>query len=103
MSTQAVSPNRSLRTPADYRSSLRDGRRVFYRGEQVDDVTTHHVLRHAVDHAALDYEMAQRPELKDIVMAPDGSSRYYHVPRDADDLLSRSRLIEAATRAGKTL
>src|SRR3954451_5227387 len=40
-----------LRSPEEYRASLRDGRRVFYRGEQVADVTAHEVFRHAVEHA----------------------------------------------------
>ena len=43
----------SMRTGSDYRASLRDGRRVFYRGEQVLDVTEHPVLRLAVEHASL--------------------------------------------------
>jgi 4-hydroxybutyryl-CoA dehydratase / vinylacetyl-CoA-Delta-isomerase len=51
----------STRSAEAYRGSLRDGRRVFYRGERVEDVTTHPVLRFAVDHAALDYELAEDP------------------------------------------
>jgi len=92
-----------LRTESEYRESLRDGRRVFYRGEQVSDVTTHPVFSHAVDHAALDYRMAEDPRYRHLAVTEDGHSRYFHVPRSADDLLARSALIEAATRAGKTL
>jgi 4-hydroxybutyryl-CoA dehydratase/vinylacetyl-CoA-Delta-isomerase len=92
-----------LRTSDEYRASLRDGRRVFYRGEQVSDVTTHSVFRHAVNHASLDFEMAEEDEYRDLAVAPDGTSRYFHIPRSAEDLLARSALIEAATRAGKTL
>jgi 4-hydroxybutyryl-CoA dehydratase / vinylacetyl-CoA-Delta-isomerase len=92
-----------LRSPAQYRESLRDGRRVYYRGERVEDVTTHPVLRHAVDHAALDYELAESGEHRELAVAPDGYSRYFQIPRSADDLLARSALIEAGTRAGKTL
>lgn len=93
----------TLRTPEAYRESLRDGRRVFYRGQQVDDVTTHPVLRHAVDHASLDYRMAEDPVLGRLAIGPDGHSRYFYVPRSGADLLARSELIEAATRCGKTL
>src|SRR5207248_1161479 len=92
-----------LRSPERYRESLRDGRRVFYRGERVEDVTTHPVLRHAVEHAALDYRMAEDEAHRELAVAPEGYSRYFQVPGSAEDLLARSALIEAATRAGKTL
>jgi aromatic ring hydroxylase len=92
-----------LRSPDQYRESLRDGRRVYYRGQRVDDVTTHPVMRHAVEHAALDYSIGESDEHRDLAVAPGGYSRYFHVPRSAEDLLERSALIEAGTRAGKTL
>lgn len=92
-----------LRTPDEYRESLRDGRAVYYRGERVDDVTTHPAMAPAVEHAALDYRMAEDPAHRDLAVHEDGYSRYYRVPRDADDLLRRSELIDAATRAGRTL
>ena len=61
--TEVVSTSRAghLRSEQQYRESLRDGRRVFYRGEQVADVTSHPVFAHAVEHAALDYRMAHDP------------------------------------------
>jgi 4-hydroxybutyryl-CoA dehydratase/vinylacetyl-CoA-Delta-isomerase len=92
-----------LRSPDQYRDSLRDGRNVYYRGQRVDDVTAHAQLRHTVEHAAVDYEMGKSPEHRELAVAPDGYSRYFHVPRSAEDLLARSKLIEAGTRAGKTL
>src|SRR6516162_8075980 len=92
-----------LRTAEQYRASLRDGRRVFYRGQRVDDVTSHPVLRYAVEHASLDYQMAEDPAQRKVAVTPEGYSRYFAVPRTSDDLLARSALIEAATRAGKTL
>jgi 4-hydroxybutyryl-CoA dehydratase / vinylacetyl-CoA-Delta-isomerase len=92
-----------LRTPEEYYASLRDGRRVYYRGELVPDVTTHPVLRHAVTHAALDYAMAADPDHRDLAITGEGYSRYFTIPTGADDLLRRSALIEAATREGRTL
>jgi aromatic ring hydroxylase len=92
-----------LRTPEQYRASLRDGRRIFYRGQRVDDVTSHPVLRHAVEHASLDYQMAEDPAQRKVAVTQEGYSRYFAVPRTSDGLLARSALIEAATRAGKTL
>lgn len=99
--TKAVRPR--LRSEAEYRESLRDGRRVYYRGERVDDVTEHPVFRAAVEHASLDYRMAHDPRYRELAVTEAGYSRYFQVPQSAEDLLARSALIEAATRAGKTL
>ena len=41
-----------MKTGDDYRASIRDGRRVFFDGEQVEDVTTHPLMRHGVDRIA---------------------------------------------------
>ncbi len=95
-----------LRTAEQYKSSLRDGRAVFFRGERVADVTAHPVIGIAVEHAALDYRMAHDPKYRELAVVKEGDdeySRYYHVPQNGDDLLKRSRLIAAATREGATL
>lgn len=95
-----------LKTPEEYVASLRDGREVWFRGERVDDVTTHPVLSKSVKLGTLPYHMAQDPRYRDLaVVNGDGRqfSRYYLVPRSADDLLQRCRLIEADTMEGDTL
>ncbi|HEX2517422.1 MAG TPA: 4-hydroxyphenylacetate 3-hydroxylase N-terminal domain-containing protein [Chloroflexota bacterium] len=92
----------SLRTPQQYLDSLRDGRRVFYRGRRVEDVTAHPVIGIAARHAAIDYEMAEQEAYRELAVA-GGRSRYYVPPQGAEDLLARSRLIEEATRLGGTL
>lgn len=95
-----------LRTPEQYKQSLRDGRAVFFRGEKVNDVTTHPVIGIAVEHACIDYRMAEDPQYRALAVVKDGaseSSRYFHLPRNADDLLKRSQLIAASTREGATL
>jgi aromatic ring hydroxylase len=91
-----------LRTPQQYLDSLRDGRRVYYRGRRVEDVTAHPVIGLAARHAAIDYELAEEAAFRDLAVV-DGTSRYYLPPRSAEDLLARSRLIEEATRRGGTL
>ena len=96
----------TLRTAQQYTDSLRDGRTVYFRGRKVDDVTTHPVIGTAVEHAATDYRMAHDPAEAQLaaVEGPDGPySRYYQIPRTADDLLRRSALIERATALGGTL
>ncbi|MDA8345582.1 MAG: hypothetical protein M0Z66_08865 [Thermaerobacter sp.] len=95
-----------LRTPDEYRESLRDGRRVMFRGEWVADVTQHPVLRKAIDHAAIDYALAEDPAYRDLCTAEeDGEqiSRFYKVPKTPEDLLLRMRAIEAATSEGRTV
>ncbi|HWU38515.1 MAG TPA: 4-hydroxyphenylacetate 3-hydroxylase N-terminal domain-containing protein, partial [Candidatus Acidoferrum sp.] len=97
-----------LRTADQYVDSLRDGRTVFYKGERVLDVTEHPVIRVAIEHASIDYHMAEDLQWKELATVKDTkagqiSSRYYHLPRNSDDLLKRSALIEQATRLGRTL
>jgi len=98
----------ALRTSDDYRKALADGRRLHYQGRLVADINEEPDLRVAVDHAAIDYDLARDPEHRDLAVAVDPESgeeyaAYYKVPRDADDLLARSRLIESATAAGGTV
>jgi aromatic ring hydroxylase len=95
-----------LRTPQQYIDSVRDDRLVYYRGARVADVTTHPTIGKAVHHAALDFEMAENPEFRDLAVVNEGGdeySRYFKIPSSTDDLLKRSQLIEAATALGKTL
>ena len=93
-----------LRSAADYKSDLRDGRIVFCEGEQVDDVTSHPDLGIAVEHAALDFRLAEDPEHKDLFTFRDESgelsSRYYKRPAGPEDLLNRREMIERSTRLG---
>jgi aromatic ring hydroxylase len=97
-----------LRTPQEYKASLQDDRVIYYHGERVKDVTTHPTLRVAVEHASIDYRMAEDPRYRDLAVVRDPDtgipiSRYYHIPRNSDDLLKRSQLIETATQLGRTL
>lgn len=98
----------ALRTPQEYQTSLQDDRVIYYKGELVKDVTTHPVLRVAVNHASIDYHMAEDPRYRDLAVVHNADfgeaiSRYYHLPRNSEDLRKRSELIETATRLGRTL
>src|SRR5713101_2556563 len=97
-----------LRSADDYRASLRDGRILWYRGRLIPDILAEPELRVAVDHAALDYEVGHDPQYRDLAVAvdPDTDAEYsafYRIPRSADDLLARSRLIETVTALGGTM
>ncbi|HBY95402.1 MAG TPA: 4-hydroxybutyryl-CoA dehydratase [Chloroflexi bacterium] len=94
-----------LKTVEQYKESLRDGRVVYYKGERVEDVTTHRELSVCVDTMALDYEMSESPQYRDLAVVYDEGldqeiSRYYHLPKDGNDLLRQFDLIVASTRLG---
>lgn len=95
-----------LMSAEEYKASLRDEREVYYKAERVEDVTRHPTIGIAVEHAAIDYRMAESPRHRQLaVVEREGEvySRYYHVPRSAEDLQKRSQLIEQATALGGTL
>src|SRR6266404_7455593 len=92
----------ALRTPDQFRNSLRDCRVVYYKGERVTDVTAHPVIKIGVDSSAVDYELAELPESREqAVVAEPGSepfSRFFVPPRTPDDLLRRRKLVEIGSR-----
>src|SRR5215471_17791693 len=93
----------SMRTGADYRKSLSDGRRVFVLGEgQVDDVATHPATRAMVDEYVAWYDRHFDPAWQDTVLTPaQADSRRmpvsYVVPKDAQDLARMGRCFSATT------
>ena len=95
-----------LRTAAEFLAGLRDSREVYYRGRRVPSVVEHPELGVAARHASIDFEMAENPKFRELAVHREGSdeySAYYRVPRNSQDLLSRSKLIEAGTAEGATL
>src|SRR6202163_3021165 len=96
----------ALRTAAQFLAGLRDTREVYYRGERVPHVVDHPELGVAARHASIDFELAENPRYRELAVHRGGSeeySAYYRVPCYAQDLLSRSKLIEAGTAEGATL
>jgi 4-hydroxybutyryl-CoA dehydratase / vinylacetyl-CoA-Delta-isomerase len=95
------------RSPDAYTKSLQDGRTVYYKGERVADVTTHPILKTAVEHAALEYELTEAPTHHEVLTytlpgSPECFSRYFKIPENAEDLLRRREIIELGTREGGT-
>lgn len=96
----------ALRTAAQFLAGLRDAREVYYRGERVPSVVDHLELGVAARHAAIDFELAENPKYRELAVhheGPEEYSAYFRVPRNSQDLLSRSKLIEAGTSEGATL
>jgi aromatic ring hydroxylase len=96
----------ALKSLEQHRESLRDGREVYFDGQRIEDVTTHPILGVAMAHAAIDYQLAEDPEHRDLATYLDPEtkvvhSRYFKLPQGTDDLLKRRELIAAGTRAGK--
>ena len=87
----------ALRTAEQYIESLRDGRTVYFRGQRVADVTTHPVISVAVNHAAIDYRLAEEPRHRALSVVNDGDgdySRYYQIPRTSTGKFLKSALRE---------
>ncbi len=65
-----------MRTGADYRKSLRDGRRVWVMGEgMLDDVTTHPATRAMVDEYVAWYDLHFDSAWQDVALAPPDPAR----------------------------
>ncbi len=95
----------AIRTAEEYRESLRDGRRVYFSGEKIEDITKHRVLSLTVETIAASYELANSsdPEIRNLLVAshPESGepiSRYYVTPGNAEDLLNRTRTIHTSMR-----
>ncbi len=81
-----------LRTGAEYRAALRDGRRVWVVGEgAVPDVTTHPATRAMVDEYVAWYDRHSDPQWRATVSTPDGLPWGYTLPRTSDDLIAMGR------------
>ena len=97
----------ALRTADQYLAGLRDGRFVTFKGERVKDVTTHEHLGIGARHTALDFELAEMPEHRELFTWTDDDgqthSRYYKRPENSQDLLNRREMIETSTRIGDSV
>ena len=60
----AVAEQIALKTGEEFKESLRDNREVWYRGEQVEDVTTHPATAGGIDLLATSYQAQHDPETR---------------------------------------
>jgi aromatic ring hydroxylase len=85
------------RRGAEYRDSLRDGRKVWVVGEgAVEDVATHPATRAMVDEYVAWYDRHFDPLWRDVVLK-DGLPWGYVLPKSADDLVGMGRCFSATT------
>jgi 4-hydroxybutyryl-CoA dehydratase/vinylacetyl-CoA-Delta-isomerase len=94
-----------LMTPEEYLRSLNDGRVVYYKGEKVKNVVEHPDLGACARTMALDFEISENPEYRDLATVADPElgeriSRYYYKPQNAEDLIKAHDLIVTSTRLG---
>src|SRR6266576_2294166 len=94
-----ICTEQAMRTGAEYREALRDGRRVWVLGEGlVDDVTTHPATRAMVDEYVAWYDLLFDPAWRDVALRPgDATPWAYVAPRGADDLTGMGRFFSATT------
>src|SRR6185369_958471 len=92
-----------MRTGAEYREALRDGRRVWVIGEGlVEDVTVHPATRGTVDEYVAWYDRHFDREWQDILLTPPDAAGAraplsYIIPKSPDDLRAMGRCFSAAT------
>ena len=90
-----------MRTGADYRESLRDGRDVWVLGEgAVEDVTTHPSTSAMVDEYVAWYDRHFDPRWQDILLTPPDGGGHRHPlaltsPKTSDDLRRLGKAISA--------
>ncbi|PYM59266.1 MAG: hypothetical protein DMD77_05085 [Candidatus Rokuibacteriota bacterium] len=93
----------NMRTGAEYREALRDGRRVYVMGEGlIEDVTVHPATRAMVDELAGWYDRHFDPEWRDILLAPPDAEGNrapwaYALPKTSADLRAMGRCFSATT------
>src|SRR5207245_7084412 len=85
-----------MRTGAEYREALRDGRKVWVMGAgAVEDVTTHPATRAMVEEYVAWYDRHLDPAWQDILLTPAGREERtpwaFHVPHSSDDLVDMGR------------
>jgi aromatic ring hydroxylase len=95
--------SRGLRTGAEYRAALRDGRKVWVLGEgRIEDVTKHPATRPMVEEYVLWYDRHLDPGWQDIVLTPPDAAGNrspwgYVLPTSSADLTRMGCCFSATT------
>jgi 4-hydroxyphenylacetate 3-monooxygenase len=84
-----------MRTGADYRAALRDGRKVVIMGGgAIDDVTTHPATAAVVEQYVAWYDRHFDPEWTDTLLAPAGMPWAFVPPRSPEEVAAIGRAIK---------
>jgi aromatic ring hydroxylase len=95
-----------MRTGAEYRQALHDGRRVWVMGHGwVADVAAHETTQAIVEEYALWYDRHRDPAWREALLSPGGSENAplpwaYVAPRNAQDLIGMGRSFARTTFLG---
>lgn len=91
-----------VKSAEEYRASMRDGRRVYYKGELIEDVVTHPATGGGVETIAGLFEDQLRAETQNLLtyVRDDGAraTASYFLPRTKEDLRWRREGIEYVAR-----
>lgn len=85
-----------VRTKAEYIEGLRDDREVYYKGELIDDVTTHPATRGMIETQGELFALQSAPEHEELLTfesptTGDPVSVFYQRPTSTDDLRRRAK------------
>ncbi|MFC4948679.1 4-hydroxyphenylacetate 3-hydroxylase family protein [Pseudonocardia sp. GCM10023141] len=81
-------------TGDEYLESLRDGREVYFRGERVEDVTTHPAFRNSARSIARLYDAMHTPEAEGVLSVPTDTGNggfthpFFKTATSAEDLVT---------------
>ncbi|HTQ34251.1 MAG TPA: 4-hydroxyphenylacetate 3-hydroxylase N-terminal domain-containing protein [Stellaceae bacterium] len=83
-----------MRTGAEYKAALRDGRKVVIMGGgEIDDVTTHAATAAMVEHYVAWYDRHNDPDWREALINPDGTPWCFVLPRSAEDVAAIGRTV----------
>jgi aromatic ring hydroxylase len=83
-----------MRTGAEYKASLRDGRKVVIMGGgEIEDVTTHPTTAAMVEQYVAWYDRHRDPEWADTLLSPDGTPWAFVLPRTSEEVVAIGRAI----------
>src|SRR5215813_8459314 len=88
-----------IKTGAEYRASLQDGRQVWMNGERIKDVTTHPAFKPIVDIRARIYDLAHEKATAPAMTYVDEATGEtncigYKLPRTQDDWHAKRRAVD---------
>src|SRR3990172_13289183 len=93
-----------LKTPAEYRESLRDGRVTYWQGDRIADITKDKRFEVPIRTAMEDYEYYTSPEIFEIktyeTEAGERAARIFQIPKDEEAFHKRIALYEHETGGG---